>query len=59
MAGSGVAHLLKRPSERLRFRALKNETTGASRTVVVGARAFVVDALNDDAERFNRDFGFA
>lgn len=31
---------------------------GAEASRVVGARAFVVDALNEDAERFYRTFGF-
>jgi predicted N-acetyltransferase YhbS len=31
---------------------------GVEASRIVGARAFVVDALNDDAERFYRKFGF-
>lgn len=31
---------------------------GVEASRIVGARAFVVDALNDDAERFYRRFGF-
>lgn len=31
---------------------------GIEASRIVGARAFVVDALNDDAERFYRRFGF-
>jgi hypothetical protein len=31
---------------------------GVEASPIVGARAFVVDALNEDAERFYRKFGF-
>jgi predicted N-acetyltransferase YhbS len=31
---------------------------GVEASRILGARAFVVDALNDDAERFYRKFGF-